>query len=343
MKKYGHILFVPFLLILASCSTDFDLTAPYKEIPIVYGLLNKDDSVQYVKINKAFLNESGSAIDAASVPDSTYYPYELDVKLFSELGNVIDSVSLYKIDMPKEPGLFGSTVLYRTPDGYKLRYSNVGKDTTWANYSIVVRRSDNSQLITRSRTGIVRDFDFSPAPFELKFVDRNTKEYLSQKLTWKSAKNGRMYNMFLRFRFREVSDVDGVSLEKYLDMPLMYNKKVNTLNGTEAVSILIDGRSFYEFVQANLDPLPTSYRREYIGPIEFHFSVAGDDFAKYIELDSSGGLNDIKPEYTNIENGMGIFSTRSKKVFKDVRQTNLSQESIEELKKGIITGNLGFL
>ena len=51
------LIFISIGLIGVSCSTDFDLNAPYQPIPIVYGLLDQSSDTQFVKINKSFLGE----------------------------------------------------------------------------------------------------------------------------------------------------------------------------------------------------------------------------------------------------------------------------------------------
>ena len=71
------LLFATIATLLSACSTEFDVTAPYKEIPVIFGILNKDEAVQYIKINKAYLNDEGSAIIAGSVPDSNIFPYPI--------------------------------------------------------------------------------------------------------------------------------------------------------------------------------------------------------------------------------------------------------------------------
>src|SRR5947207_9325485 len=57
----------------ASCSTDFNVTTTWKDITIVYGLLDASDTAQYIKVGKAFLDPSTSALTIAQNPDSLYY------------------------------------------------------------------------------------------------------------------------------------------------------------------------------------------------------------------------------------------------------------------------------
>jgi len=72
LLKRWHFIFLLPVLFINSCKTDFDIIAPYKETTVVYGLLDPDTSVQYIKINKAFLGE-GDALVMAQQMDSTNY------------------------------------------------------------------------------------------------------------------------------------------------------------------------------------------------------------------------------------------------------------------------------
>ena len=46
MKNYLLIFFIA--IILGSCETDFDTSAPWKEVMVVYGMVNPNDAVQYI-------------------------------------------------------------------------------------------------------------------------------------------------------------------------------------------------------------------------------------------------------------------------------------------------------
>ena len=101
MKKISVI--IAMSAFLAGCSTDFDTIAPWKETMVVYGLLNPNDSIQYIRISKAYLGE-GNALMMAQQGDSIYYGDVLDVKMERILNNgVIESHALIRIDtVPKE-------------------------------------------------------------------------------------------------------------------------------------------------------------------------------------------------------------------------------------------------
>ncbi len=61
------------VLLFNSCKNDLKLNAPYKEIPSIYAMLNPQDKIQMIRINKVFLGE-GDANQMAQVADSINYP-----------------------------------------------------------------------------------------------------------------------------------------------------------------------------------------------------------------------------------------------------------------------------
>ncbi|MEL6943471.1 MAG: hypothetical protein AAFO82_12445, partial [Bacteroidota bacterium] len=70
--KHLIVILVSFFLFNA-CSNELELTAPWKNIPVIYGVLNEADRVQYIRVEKAFLDESTNALDLAKNVDSVYY------------------------------------------------------------------------------------------------------------------------------------------------------------------------------------------------------------------------------------------------------------------------------
>ena len=57
----------------SACSTEVNLEAEWKDIPIVYGFLNIQDTAHYVRVQKAFLEPGGDALEIAQNSDSIYY------------------------------------------------------------------------------------------------------------------------------------------------------------------------------------------------------------------------------------------------------------------------------
>jgi hypothetical protein len=339
-------LLIAIFVLFNSCSTDFEVAAPYKEIPIIVGLLNKSDSIHYIKVNKAYLNKEGSAFVAGGVSDSNLFPYPISVKLYAlNLSNArFDSVTLDTTRIFKTGTIFNTNdIVYKTPN-YKLRYTSFsGQDTTWARYELVVRRVSDNKVIASAITSVVSDVRFSSAPREIDIYNvtptTSLPEYKTQVLKWFTARNGKRYSAKLRFKYRVENDGLGISYLDSLDMQLMSNNRNGALDGKGEINYTLLGQSFYNNLQNKLDPLPTGYRRRYVGPLEIHFEYAGIDLDTYMEINNSTvSLSEVVPEYTNINGGYGIFSSRVRKKFADSRQTNLSLNTIEGLRSNAIVG-----
>lgn len=349
MNRLRNILLaVTGLIAIGGCSTDFEVAAPYKEIPIVVGLLNKSDSVHYIRINKAYLNKEGSAYVAGSILDSNLYPYPLNVKLYAmnTTGVAIDSVSLDTVQIPKPGGGTFQTndVFYATPP-YKLKYLSIinNKDTVWASYKLVVRRASDNKYITSATCSIVSDVRFSAAPREIDIYNPSpstiSPEYKKQRLSWIASRNGKRYSAYLRFRFKVQNDATGEDYLDSVDMQLMSNNRIQRNDGNTEIDYLLSGQAFYNNLQIHLDPLATAYRRVYVAPLEIHFEFGGEELDTYMELtNSTVSLSEVVPDYTNIDGGYGILSSRTRKKFNDIKQVNLSLNSISGLKNNSIVG-----
>src|SRR5688572_8137093 len=138
MKGICYSIIAVLLITSNGCKQDFDITADYKEVPVVYGLLNWKETTHYIRIQKGYLID-GDASVAAGISDSIYYPDMLAVKLYAYVDNKLtfDSFTLSRVNgndigLPKETGAFASdsNILY-TFNGtlypakrYKLKVTN---------------------------------------------------------------------------------------------------------------------------------------------------------------------------------------------------------------------------
>ncbi len=75
---------------LASCTTDFEVLAPYREIKTSYCVLDGADSVHYLRVGKGFQNNKTDAGEIAYLyPDSSNFRMnEVDASLYATLSGV---------------------------------------------------------------------------------------------------------------------------------------------------------------------------------------------------------------------------------------------------------------
>lgn len=297
MKKiYLFILLLSSSLFWISCDKDVKLLADYKDIPVVYGLINPIDSISYLRIEKAFLTD-GDVFEAAAIADSNLYPYKLNVRLYSDNVNIaFDTMTVHN----KEGGIFYSPDmqvyyavtkdLLNDEDEYFLEITNpvTGKIVT-----------SSTNLIDGSRMAI--DYPRNKISFQ---TDKS--------IEFKSIANGRLYEVNLRYHYKEVNINTNDTTWHYVDWILPSQTSLY-LTGGESMYFLYSGDAFYANLLQNI-PVNNSVFR-LTGDCDVIVSVADETFNVYMDVNSpSTSLVIDRPSFTNIENGYGIFASRTYQV-----------------------------
>lgn len=323
--KYFNIYFICCLIsvvFLGSCKTDFDVDTQWKDITIVYGILNPNDTVHLIKVNKAFLGNE-SAYDMAKVSDSINYS-NADVYLIEyQNGHEVKTITLAKTtEYIKDTGIFATdnNIVYKTND--------VLNPTSEYKLNINI---PNKPLITSSTkliSGLAIDFNGMV----------NFGSVTPVRVKWTSVANARLYELTIRFYYFEIKNAD--TTLKYLDW-VQQSSISKHLDGDELMDLSISGESFYQYVASKISSEPNTKRFVKKGTFDFMFLMAGDELNTYIEVSRpSNTVVQEKPAFTNISNGIGIFSC---KYNKSITDKQLSSFSIDSLAKGRFTKNLGFL
>ena len=328
MKKIIIVLFLA-AAALYSCKNDFEVNEDWKETMIVYGLLNPADTAQYIKINKAFLGQGNALVMAGEFDSLNYTQGEINATLEQWNGStLVQTIQLYLDTLiPKDTGVFASPDqnLYKTSvpivqngNIYKLRVIN-----------------ERTGKVVTSETPIVQTVSVNtPTPNQtINIVGINPF-----KTKWNSAAQGRKYEVKVRFHYVEKLIFDTTQQQqKYVDV-FLGNFTSNTLNGGEVMETYINPVSFYSTLKNNI-PVSTSVNY-YFSHLEFIYSVAAENFSVYMDIAStqSATFGD-PPLFTNIDGGVGLFSSRYNKTVNNVK---FSIASYDSLRYGQYTSQLGF-
>lgn len=350
MKKItAYCLLLTAYFLLPSCETDFDVSGDWKEIPVVYGILDKNDATHYIRINKAYLGDEDAFV-MAQENDSINFS-NLTVRLIelnATSGAAGDSFELELDTTYLENGIFGNP-------GNQLQKLWKTTETLDAskNYRVRVTNNYTGNTVT-SETPIVKAFSItqpSASPqSKISFIGNNDA-YSSYSVKFPPAGNGKVYEVTIVFYYREVN----LSTSDTTHHSISWKQSQYVADESESViQINLEGENFFSYVGSVVDPIPANYKR-LIGRglvdtepdgnsddhIDVFINVGGEELYNYIEINkpaASGVLLD-KPVYTNIENGLGIFSSRTSN---SVVNKSLSVKSVIELKAGPYTGTLGF-
>lgn len=333
------LLLVALLFGVWSCSTDIDLNADYKEIPIIYGLLDAQDSVHYIRIQKAFLGEQNAEVTAQN-PDSIYYEQKLDVTIEArnEFGDPVGDGKKYElkrvngatVGLDKDEGVFAD-------EPHEL-YRFKAKLDTSAIYHLKMVNPETGKTITAD-TRLVQNFQVlrpTPAPgINLRFLPETTEDFL-----WNSAPNGKVTEVIMRFRYLEWDVTKPNSRElKQKDWQVFNRVVTDSRQGQH--DLAKQGNAFFAFVSNNLEANPNL--RRVVDTMQFIFNVGTKDLYDFVRIgEAQTGITQlqINQDYTNLNgDGLGLFSS----VFsKTVNNISLAESTIDSLACSRFTRDLNF-
>jgi len=334
VKKNLLYLFAATIVLFSACSTDLDVNGDWKETMVVYGLLDQGQPKQYIKINKAFLGE-GNALEYAQVKDSVQYVNNLVVKI-KRVSDGTEYLLSPDATVPKDAGTFYSA------DQANAIYSAAFPIVTTSQYQLIIRNSETGEEVT-SQTPIVNDFAYTKPTAvtpSFYFVYPSSDNYRFY-VEWPTAKNARLYQMIIRFNYVD-STITGNDTT-YLDW-VFPTKKTNGLNGGELMGYDFRGQDFLQYIgnkMCNSCTQPSDLIARRALKTEILMYSAADDLSTFIDVNKpSTGIIQTKPEFTNISNGLGIFSARySKAPF----TRSLEKNTLDSLACGRYTKRLKFL
>ena len=352
------LLVLSLIALFTSCDNDLKIIADWKAVPAVYGILNAQDSVHYIKLNKAFLGQ-GDVMMMAQEFDSLHFSVDqVGIRLLekeeddvpSQNGANWQTRNTYELEPTNEfvrpEGVFSSPTqtIYKTT-------APLNKDFY---YSVEVYRKSNDTIIAQTAGPIPILSPLSvtnPNIFSPLVILPNS--YVP-KVQWKSVSGGKMYELSMRFNYMEFP-ISGASDTLFKSIEINYPSifSIDT-DGGDNMDYPLSYDQFLGFIAANIpdDPL---VRRLVVGfdssPVgtgvsikhaclDFSLSAAGEDLATYLVLnENSNSLVLDRPEYSNIENGVGILSSRT---VKSVNGVKISNQTNDEIAKSEVTKHLNF-
>lgn len=330
------LLFTLSLFLVSGCSNDFDLIEDWKDITVVYGLLDQSQANQYLRVEKAFLDPTTSAITIAQIADSLYYDnIKVELREFrpnSTGGNVyeLQRVNAEDEGFTREEGVFATSPNYL----YKLDQP-INEEFT---YRLVITKNDGSPTI-EAETRICEDFDIT-SPFDTTIPIRfDSDGDQPTRFRWSSTTNSKFYNAKILV---EISEAPSSDPSNVTNRKLVWNITDNIKpNDNGLVSLEVSGSSFFEFMSESLEP---GFNRQLIG-IELVVGAGAQALLEYIEIGQvNAGITgaDLIPTYTNIEGdeSYGVFSSRYYKTFGQYQIFDAS--TLDSLSSGYRTNNLGF-
>ncbi len=343
MKKL--LLLCPVLgLLWSACSNEFDIAAPFKEIPVVYGIISPDDSAHYIRIERAFIDPDASAYVVAKIADSLYYPENAISVFLQRVGNA-QRYPLTRVDGNLEGYVREDGTFAQSPNWlYKIKDEQLGGGLVGgATYRLIIERADGKPAITGETT--IPDTMLLIRPEPSVFTPRriNIAGSVPVVVEWRCRANAVIFDVYLNIRYREVA-MDGTVLAT---KSLRWKAAKNVLRENTVIGgSFYRGRStflasdFYNALLQNIEPSTTVQR--YFNGIDVEVEGAGPEIAAYQESEAvNSGLTgaEVTTSYTNLSEGFGIFTARKVWPFPNFE---LESKSVDSLNLDPVRRNLNF-
>jgi hypothetical protein len=335
-------------LFLGACNEDFDVAAPYKDITVAYGILNRDDTAHYIRVEKAFLDENKSAIEMAQIADSSYYKnIEVVMKEYKNddpANQIVNrTFDMYRVDMalegyPKDAA--GSQGFFTNPHyAYKLKLPAGDSLNAFLKYRVVVKnnntgRTDSSDVfyvVNSNKNNDPNSFyirDFTNANYQLSFS--KTTNNAAYELSGRVPRNGKLLESIIRFHIVEKNAATGE--KKRLSADYTYANAAVTSAGQFKVSV--PTTALYSFIASSFGPAGANVQR-YVDSCDLFVYVSSNEIYNYQQVQiaqGSGLLGDqIKPNYTNMrgENVLGLIGSRALRTYRNVPIETVTIDSLK--------------
>lgn len=319
-----------------SCNNDLDLTEDGTDVAVIYGAFNPSDSAQYIRVERAFIDDATSAYTLAKDIDQLYFK---DIVVELEIDgakHILEKVDGNEEGYIRSAGAFADAPNYL----YKIKTSELGLNNSKKQaVKLTVKKADGSTLTEANATTL----------FPLAINDVNpplagsllSLPYTANfRVTWYPEEKMPISDVNMIVHFDEISASGTVS--KQVTWPIKKNiTQANITGASYSYTANILGRSFYEFMRSNLTADPSINR--VFKKMNLQIISADDQLRQYIQIGlanqgitSSGEI----PTYSNLSNGgRGIFFTMTEFYSAD---HGLTKPTLDSLSKGIFTRALNF-
>lgn len=340
------------LVLISSCTTDFNTNAPYKDVPVIHAVFTQEivktfksdisyNPSKYVitqqdfKITKVFQG-SGNYYDYAKIWDSVYYPVGvLDVEIENIDGKgTVKLPFKYEVVDNKESGdfVFPQQAVYRLGSEFveliKTPVKGANKETT---LKLKIYNNSRKEEATATTT-LIPEFAVGVNSLVLPSLYFNfdiSKPNLTTSVLAETSKNtGRVSAKFI-YEYSETPKSGGNTEVK----SVVWDWGYQTVGGSESVKFSIGNNNFYEMLASNI-PRNGDVNRVSHNICYLVVDAYTTDVNNYIVANDPSNANlSGTGIFTNINNGIGVLGAR----LIQKQEFRLDQRTVTEIKK-LFTG-----
>ena len=305
------LFFIPLVLSFAACEVEFSPNANWKNVPVVYCLLDQDDDTTWVRVQRCYLSED-NIFNYGQNSDSINYPQgSIAVALLAyENGVQKDSMAFEYTTRNHDTGSFANSAQplywFRTKNRLKENYT----------YVLTIRNtSDNSILATTDPIPLIKQvsqtlitkptvtvYNGDTISGGLAFYDPMGNNTLGCHIAWNALENARLYQPFVRFYYQK----DSITYHADFMCPKA------PLKSNE---IYYSRDLFLDQVKHYFGDDTT--RKYFVPRVDMYLTCCSEDLNAYLStVSNAGDITQSTEVYNNIKGGVGVFAARRTHLFK---------------------------
>jgi hypothetical protein len=321
MKMKRILYLLPLVAMFASCEVEFTPNAEWKNIPVVYCLLDQDDDTTWARVERCYLTE-GNLYSYGNVSDSINYPQgSITVSLLAyENGTLKDSMAFEYTERDRDSGHFAyqRQPLYYFPTKGRLKedYSYVlsvrdaaTQDIIASTEAISLIKKTDETLITKPDVKVYNGDTLQSGGF--RFNSPASGDAYCE-IQWNALENARLYQPFVRFYYT----ADGRT--QYVDVMCPRTTSKNNYVRYSRNQFLSDLKLLLE--------VDTSYKY-FHRRVDLYLTSCTEDLSTYMStVNQATSVTQANEAYNNIQGGVGIFAARRTHLYKRMN----ADESLKE-------------
>jgi hypothetical protein len=226
----------------------------------------------------------------------------IDVMIYKWGFNEIeDSVSLNAVPNLRDGDIFNDSIIV-----YEFVNENSFLQKEYE-YELVVKNNKSGNIVT-SRTSIISTSpswsSFVPSQYNFGFYKKDENEFDDKKINWRSVVGGKLYQLNILFQYSEENTITG----KLDSITINWLQPLQN-NSNNPINVELEGVKFFNFLKDNINENDDVIR--VFNSISVQMTVGSEDLETYINVNKPiTGIVQERPSFTNINNGIGLFSSR---------------------------------
>lgn len=317
MKKF-LLLITTAVIVLSSCSTEFNPNDEWEETMVVYGLLDQDCDTTWIRVQKCFLGEGNSFAYAHIMDSSVYAPDDLAIRITEWYAEERNGV-LVKTVLTGQVFDFAYKMLTDKPEGdffapnqpvYYCRTK--GKLYPKRIYELEVKNTKTGKSV-KSETSLIGDGIQVKHPLNVfQFKDNRNSSCI---VRWTVDYDGkaRVFQPVVRFFYleRDKANETEIPVLKYVDIEGDVYRNIGNNNQMQGDF----SKSEFGAMLKEKIGVDDSKQRLMADSVQIFIYAADENMSNYMSVSiPPTSIVQERPVFSNIDGGLGIFASRRTKI-----------------------------